>query len=606
MSDSTRASGHGGSRLTTDGGSARRQPTREELARLEMGRTRIRPATAALLAAVFVSAICAEPVVQHVWHALGGSKVAAPARQGETGAAEPGRRGPLAFLSLLPSLEEIRAVRGVTDAWRLVPSSSALRAFEEDLRRASPLAQALIPPLQALRLRFGGTGHERAWTGRDGWLFYEPGVRYLTHGPFLAPERLAAKRRYTARQPDPVRAIRDFHKQLQARDVELLVVPTPVKPMIEPAKLSARYRGRERIVQNPSYRGFRRRLREAGVAVLDPGRLLRKRSTGTGRSPYLQRDTHWRPEAMEAVARAVARRARERFDLPAPREARYTRSAAPVRHHGDIAEMLNLPQTSVFYEKQRVTVHPVRRSDGTPWKPSRSAPVLLLGDSFSNIYTAPSMGWGESAGLAPQLSFALGLPLDAIVRNADGAHATREALARDIRRHYERFDRTGAVAQRERLIDKKLVIWQFAMRELLVGDWRLVELPDASPEAAGPARTRPREKGRGAAIRVRATVADLARPPRPHRVAYGDCVMSLHLEEIEVLSGELEAPELLVYLLGMRDNEWLAPAELKKGERIELRIEPWKRVRDRYGGLQLKTLGTSADLLRPWWGRLVP
>ena len=64
------------------------------------------------------------------------------------------------------------------------------------------------------------------------------------------------------------------------------------------------------------------------------------------------------------------------------------------------------------------------------------------------------MGWGASAGFVEQLSYTLGRPLDAILRNDAGAFATRELLGQELARGRDRLDA------------KKLVIWEFAVREL--------------------------------------------------------------------------------------------------------------------------------------------
>ena len=110
---------------------------------------------------------------------------------------------------------------------------------------------------------------------------------------------------------------------------------------------------------------------------------------------------------------------------------------------------------------------------------------MLLGDSFTNIYSLESMGFGTHGGLAEHLSLALGWPIDRIARNAGGASATREALADDLARHDAIVSRGDVPPTRERLADTKVVVWQFAMRELLSGDWRPVALPDARPETYG-------------------------------------------------------------------------------------------------------------------------
>ena len=70
------------------------------------------------------------------------------------------------------------------------------------------------------------------------------------------------------------------------------------------------------------------------------------------------------------------------------------------------------------------------------------------------------MGWGVSAGLGPHLALALGRGVDVIAQNDSGAFATRQVLARELD------------AGSDRLAGKRVVIWEFASRELAVGDWK--------------------------------------------------------------------------------------------------------------------------------------
>ena len=139
-------------------------------------------------------------------------------------------------------------------------------------------------------------------------------------------------------------------------------------------------------------------------------------------------------------------------------------SAKEVTGVGDIARMLKLPESQSIYQPETVTIHEVLAGNA-PWRPSKTADILLLGDSFSNIFSLGALGWGESAGFAEHLSRALGgRPLDIILRNSDAAFATREMLSRELARG------------RDRLAGKKLVVWQFATRELAFGDWKMLEM----------------------------------------------------------------------------------------------------------------------------------
>jgi alginate O-acetyltransferase complex protein AlgJ len=90
--------------------------------------------------------------------------------------------------------------------------------------------------------------------------------------------------------------------------------------------------------------------------------------------------------------------------------------------------------------------------------------VLVLGDSFSNIYALESMGWGTSAGFAEQLSLVLRRPVDRLVQNDDGAFATRAMVWRDP----------------ARLDGTRVVVYQFAARELSSGDWKILPLGEGA------------------------------------------------------------------------------------------------------------------------------
>jgi alginate O-acetyltransferase complex protein AlgJ len=182
---------------------------------------------------------------------------------------------------------------------------------------------------------------------------------------------------------------------------------------------------------------------------------------------YLETDTHWAPQAMERTAQALAAFINKQVTLPAREADSYTRRSQHVSNIGDIALMLKLPEQQSRFLPQRVLIHPVQTADGEDWYPRRNADILLLGDSFTNIYSLSGMGWGEAAGFAEQLSFALQRPLDRIAINAGGALASRQELWRELKRG------------RNRLRGKRLVIYEFAARDLASGDWRMFELPPA-------------------------------------------------------------------------------------------------------------------------------
>jgi alginate O-acetyltransferase complex protein AlgJ len=260
-------------------------------------------------------------------------------------------------------------------------------------------------------------------------------------------------------QPDPRAAIVRFRDDLEARGIALIVVPTPVKSGVHPEMLARTYIGTTGVLQNPSYRDFIADLGRAGVTVFDPSAALAAaRRSGP---QYLATDTHWRPESMETVAELIGGVIRDQGHLTATADPGYRVERLEVRNTGDVAQMLDLPEDAALFPPEVVWLRRILNKDDSLWRSSRDADVLVLGDSFSNIYTLESMGWGTSAGFVEQLSYVLRRPIDRLVQNDQGAFATRQLLQRDP----------------ARLDGKRVVVYQFAARELMFGDWKVIPVP---------------------------------------------------------------------------------------------------------------------------------
>jgi alginate O-acetyltransferase complex protein AlgJ len=243
-----------------------------------------------------------------------------------------------------------------------------------------------------------------------------------------------------------------------------VVVPTPVKPSLHPEQLTTRAVARAAPLQNSSYDELVGELRRDGILVFDPADVM-GRGDGPDTSLYLKTDTHWRPETMRRTAEALAVFLRQQVTLPERPASPYRVEPREARQVGDTLAMLDLPPDQRLFPIERVALDFVVGPDGDPWRPSRDADVIVLGDSFSNIYSLPTMGWGEAAGLVEHLSLALGRPVDRLVQNDDGASATRRLLAREV---------TGTAG--DRLDGKRVVVWQLAARELAFGDWEVIAL----------------------------------------------------------------------------------------------------------------------------------
>jgi len=561
--------------------------SREEIARIEIGHTDSTPAINWFLTLFFLAVITAVPLLQ-----TGREFTAIRA------AKESDRKLPQSFdvFSFLPSRDELKTLASAEGG--LIAAGSRvnnrmlrdIQRYETDLKERDALMQWLIPRMQIPVTAWLKGGNEDAYCGRDGWLFYRKDIDSLTGRGFLDPEILAHRAAGGSElkappQPDPLKAILDFRDQLARRGIALIVMPAPVKPSIHPERHSARYEGRTGAVQSPSFPAFVERLARGKIACFDAApMLLQAKATAPGRPLYLGTDTHWTPEGMELAAKALADLARQTATLPRATD-RFTAAAKEVTNLGDVALMLRFPAEWRVFAPETATIRQVR--DGKePWRPDAKAEILFLGDSFANIFSLAPMGWGESAGLVEHLSLALGLPVDAITRNDAGSFATREMLAKELQRG------------NDRLAGKKLVIWEFASRELAFGDWKMFSL--ALGEKQEVSMYAP---PKGKTIAVQGVVRATSRAPKPGTVPYKDHIIMVHLAELESADDPAAAgKEAVVFVWSMRGNVATPAARWRPGDTVKLRLRPWADLAGQYEAINRSELEAEELLFaEPAW-----
>jgi len=499
-----------------------------------------------------------------------------------------------------------------------------IATFETGLDEGAVLGRWIRPPLQTLLGADLGAGNEQVYCGRNGWLFYRPAIDHLTGAGFLEPRQLARRALEGADWehppvPDPRPAILELNAALTARGITLVLMPIPVKASIHPEHMSSRYRrtaGDDPAVplHNPSFAPLLAELATAGVDVFDPSAILGA-GARAGEDQFLRTDTHWRPEAMQQVAEALAEHIQQRVELPEVWSPTTSTETVTVRHRGDLAAMLELPPgdrsdpgdgatgtaasepahdaadaESPNGSTETVTVTRVLTADDSRWQIDPGADVLVLGDSFANIYSQASMGFGESSGLVEHLGRALGRPIDAIVRNDAGASATRELLGREL------------AQGRDRLAGKRVVVWELTARELSVGDWRPVPMQLGTPR---PSRFVVPPEGQTWA--VTGTIAAMGPVPRPRSAPYPDYIVALHLVDLVSDEPAANSGEALVFMLAMKGSTWREPAQYRIGQTLHLRLQSWA---DKEPELGLINRGEIYDddliFQEPCWAEEVP
>jgi alginate O-acetyltransferase complex protein AlgJ len=161
---------------------------------------------------------------------------------------------------------------------------------------------------------------------------------------------------------------------------------------------------------------------------------------------------------MDAIARDVANHVRSTGALPEREPLPLRLAPQEISRVGDLVDMLSLTKDQGIYRPQTITIEQViDERTGQPITRDATADVLLVGDSFTNIFSAPAMGWGTGAGFGQHLAYHLRRPVDVIAFNGGAATQSRAELARS--------------ENAERLGHKKVIVYQFAIRALLTETW---------------------------------------------------------------------------------------------------------------------------------------
>ena len=361
--------------------------------------------------------------------------------------------GFLLLISVIPALQMVWELSHgepvqVLEVFRASPTAEGLAQFERAVEDHSLVGREVRERWHWLRLVALHAGNQKTVVGRGESVFYRPSLDFAVAPGFMD---------HPAAEGHPVRAIIAFEDCLRRQGVQLVLLITPGKESIYPEWLSRRYHAQDGPAANRDMPAFLDAMRQAGVTVVYPAETMWRARHGT--PLYLKQDTHWTPEGMALAANELL----EVLDADLSGAEGLASQPVQVTRNGDLYDMLGLPEyLRAPLPRQSVTVQQVIDASGRPIEPDMQSPVVLLGDSFTNIYSLADMGWGDHAGLAEQLALRLDRPVDAIALNDGGVNTARGNLAR----------------RPDALSGKRVVIWQFAARDLVVknGEWQAIEI----------------------------------------------------------------------------------------------------------------------------------
>lgn len=447
-----------------------------------------------------------------------------------------------------------------------------LKAFEKGLERNLDVAVPARQLAQDFLLKSFAAGNHKTFVGHDGWLFYSPEIKALTgFGPMHPEPGSVAKDPSIAEWQPPLEIIKEFSAQLKERGIELWMMPLPMKESIYPEKLSGHEQS-EPVVHRDQAAFYRNALATAGIKVVELDNLfweLKKQDSTLG-PVYLKQDTHWSPRAMEAAAAHLSKQLKEANFAPST-SIETTLQNVAASSPGDLVEKLDLPKSQQVYAPEAVTLQVVQeKATGAKLRSDTASPIVLLGDSFLNIFQDPSLGFGNGdsteplgAGFAAHLAANLGGNIDVLAINGGAASSVREQFAK----------RPDNVVR-----SKKVVIWTVAARDLFLSrsdaianlvEWKRVKF-NPNSEAATPAID-------AAGITIEATVEGISKFPTDLKsTTYADAVFCVKYRVDKVVSGgEFKDTEVFVYHPLFKKREFLPTAKVAVGQRVQLKLRDW-------------------------------
>lgn len=463
-----------------------------------------------------------------------------------------------------------------------------LRSFEGELEDAA-YATDIRQWVQFRLTAWLGEGNAKTVIGDEGRLYYQAAIGGLVgYGPLKAEPDSVMKNPDRAVWTPPLPVIKKFAAQLKDRGIELMLVPVPVKPMIYPEGIGRGKAGKGKWagpVGHQDQNALYEQLRQSGIDVIDLSDTFW--SMKKDGEVYLKQDTHWTQATMQRAVKEVAARVREKawFDETHKTHGTLTTREEVIKRQsiGDLTDMLGLKKPADLFDQETQQIAVIKdTSTGKPPVSDPGSPIVLLGDSFVNIFDDSGSGFGDpkwkpknetdkepgiGAGFAQHLAADLQTPLQIHTANGGGATQIRQEFAE-----------SGDNVVRA----KKLVIWVLASRDLLLSEtpgslakimWRDVKFNQAITKTGPPPVIDPEATG----VIIEAQLIERTPLQDPKSTPYKEAVYSALFRVDEEVSGKLniEGKELPAYLWGFRERKVLSSGRLEAGKKYRLTLVPW-------------------------------
>ena len=428
-----------------------------------------------------------------------------------------------------------------------------LKSFEKNLETALFAETPRKLTQSTLSLSPLKEGNRNVRIGKDGWLFLDEAIESLTgQGPFHDGPFPFQKGGNS-----PVDAIKRFADQLDNFGARLILVSIPSKAMIYPEKINHNIKG---PISHPDAQRLVSELNSLpNLDVLDLTRSLF--NLKKDKKVFLKQDTHWTPEAMEEAAKIIANHIKS-MDINIDKVNLNPKQKEGRKAYGDLVEKINIWDGA--FNQESVIAKPIKGNTR-----DRNSKIILLGDSFTNIYSSnEGLGWGNNAGLPEHIASNVGTPIDVISINGGGATKVRKKLAQ----------RRGSS---EDMKNKKVVIWAITCRDLFLSQEQCIDR-NISWENVSFDKRPLEKKPTNNKITIRAKLIEKPKIPDPNQTTYKDLLYGADYEIIETISGQVpeEGKKIAIVNWAFKNRVLLPSANYEIGSIRNLQLMPFEEMKD--------------------------
>ena len=275
--------------------------------------------------------------------------------------------------------------------------------------------------------------------GDDDWLQLNSSLRFVSYDVFWGGGSILSSKARDLKARDPLSAILDFNSKLKKNNIELILVPIPVKASLYPAQLIPKHLSEKLFNKRLDYnlKKFINLLGQKGVNVVD---LYDNFVEGKKSSKiFCKTDSHWTSNASFIAAKYVANILKKLDPNIVKDSTEFQIIKENISVVGDLTKILNEDKEETL---EIIKVLPENKTI------SRNSPILVLGDSHTLVFHAGGDFHSKGSGFPDHLAFHIGQSVDLLGVKGSASTVSRIKMLRQ-----------------NRAKEKKIIVWVFSSRE---------------------------------------------------------------------------------------------------------------------------------------------